>query len=227
MGVGFAIPSDMAKTVMDSIIKHGKVVRGWLGVSIQNLTPELSKSLGIKQETGALVADVVKGSPAEKAGLKRGDVIIQFDGKTVEDSTGLRNMVSGAAPGKTVELKFIRNNKEQSATATLAEFKEQKVAKKIEYNNVLKGITVQEITVSLRNQLGLPSNANGVVVAAVSGDSPAQGILQANDVIIEVDRQEIKSLNDYDQAASKIGENDSVLLLVYRDGGTIYITIRP
>ncbi len=227
MGVGFAIPSDMAKTVMDSIIKHGRVVRGWLGVSIQNLTPELSKSLGIKQETGALVADVVKGSPAEKAGLKRSDVITQFDGKPVEDSTGLRNMVSATAPGKTVELKLIRDNKEQTVTVTLAEFKEQKVAKKIEYNNVLKGITVQELTASLRDHLGLPSNANGVVITAISGDSPAQGILQVNDVIMEVDRQEIKGISDYEQVVSKIGENDNVLLLVYRDGGTIYITVRP
>jgi serine protease Do len=217
----------MTKIVMDSIIKHGRVLRGWLGVSIQNLTPELSKSLGIKQTTGALVADVVKGSPAEKAGLKRGDIIAGFDGKPVEDSTSLRNMVASTAPGKVVELKIIRDGKEQTVTATLAEFKEQKVAKKVEYNNVLKGITVQELTASLRDQLGLPEDMNGVLITDISEDSPAQGILQMKDVIMEVNRHAIKTLADYDQVASKIGENDSVLLLVYRDGGTIYITIRP
>ena len=227
MGVGFAIPSDMAKTVMDSIIKHGKVIRGWLGVSIQDLTPDIAKSLGIKQQTGALVADVVKDSPAEKAGLKRGDVILSLDGKPVEDSTSLRNMVSAAAPGKTMELKIIREGKELSVVATLAEFKERTTVKKVEYNNVLKGITVQELNASLRDQINVPENMNGVVITDVGPDSPAQGILQAGDVVLEVNRHEIKNLKDYDQLASKIGEKDSVLLLIYREGGTIYITIRP
>ena len=226
MGVGFAIPSDMAKTVMDSIIKHGKVVRGWLGVSIQDLTPDIAKSLGIKQQTGALVADVVKDSPAEKAGLKRGDVIVSLDGKPVEDSTGLRNTVAAAAPGKKVELKIIRDGKEQSVTATLAEFKERKAVKKVEYDNVLKGITVQEITTTLRDQLGVPENMNGVVITDIGADSPAQGILQAGDVVLEVNRHDIKNLSEYDQLVSKIGEKDSVLLLIYREGGTIYITLR-
>ncbi len=227
MGIGFAIPSDMAKSVMDSIIKHGKVIRGWLGVSIQDLTPDIAKSLGIKQQTGALVADVVKDSPAEKAGLKRGDVIISLDGKPVEDSTGLRNMVSAAAPGKAVELKILREGKERSVTATLAEFKERQAIKKVEYNNVLKGITVQELTASLRDQIGVPENMNGVVITDIGADSPAQGILQPGDVIIEVNRHDIKNLSDYDRLVSKIGEKDSALLLVYREGGTIYITIKP
>jgi len=227
MGVGFAIPSDMAKTVMDSIIKHGKVVRGWLGVSIQDLTPDIAKSLGIKQQTGALVADVVKDSPAEKAGLKRGDVVISLNGKPVEDSTSLRNMVSAAAPGKSVELKIIREGKEQSVAVTLAEFKERKAVKKVEYNNVLKGLTMQELTASLREQIGVPENMNGVVITDIGADSPAQGILQAGDVVLEVNRHDIKNLSDYDQLVSKIGEKDSVLLLIYREGGTIYITLRP
>jgi len=227
MGVGFAIPSDMAKAVMDSIIKHGKVVRGWLGVSIQDLTADIAKSLGIKQQTGALVADVVKDSPAEKAGLKRGDVIVTFDGKPVEDSTSLRNMVSAAAPGKSVTFKLFREGKELSITATLAEFKERKAVKKVEYDNVLKGITVQELTASLREQIGVPENMNGVVITDVGADSPAQGILQAGDVIPEVNRHEISTISDYERVVSKIGKEDPVLLLIYREGGTIYITLRP
>ena len=227
MGVGFAIPSDMAKAVMDSIIKHGKVIRGWLGVSIQDLTADIAKSLGIKQQTGALVADVVKDSPAEKAGLKRGDVIVTFDGKPVEDSTSLRNMVSAAAPGKSVTFKLFREGKELSITATLAEFKERKAVKKVEYDNVLKGITVQELTASLREQIGVPENMNGVVITDVGADSPAQGILQAGDVIPEVNRHEISTISDYERVVSKIGKEDPVLLLIYREGGTIYITLRP
>ncbi len=227
MGIGFAIPSDMARSVMDSIIKHGKVIRGWLGVSIQNLTPELAKSLGMKETAGALVGGVEKDSPADKAGMKRGDLIIQFGGKKVEDPTGLRNMVAGSAPGTKAEIKVVRDQKEQALTVTLGEFQEKKTAKKIDYNNALKGITVQELTPSLRDRMGLPENVNGVIIANISEDSPAQEALQMHDVIMEVNRKAITNFSDYDQAVSKIGEKDSVLLLIYRDGASIYITIKP
>ena len=227
MGIGFAIPSDMAKTVMDSIIKHGKVIRGWMGVSIQNLTPELAKSLGIKEAEGALVSGVEKGSPADKAGLKRGDLVIELSGKKVVDSTSLRNMVSASAPGTKLDVKIIRDGKEQTIPITLGEFKEKKVIKKTEYNNVLRGITVQEITQSLRDKLNLPDNLNGVVVTDVSSDSPAQGLLQQGDVVQEVNREAIQSAQDYDQAVGKIGDKDAVLLLIYREGGSLYLTIKP
>jgi serine protease Do len=227
MGIGFAIPSDMARSVMDSIIKHGKVIRGWLGVSIQNLTPEIAKSLGMKETAGALVGGVEKDSPADKAGMKRGDLIIQFSGRKVEDSTGLRNMVSGSAPGTKAEIKVVRDGKEQTLTVTLGEFQEKITAKKIEYNNALKGITVQELTPSLRDRMGLPENVNGVIIANISEDSPAQEALQMHDVIMEVNRKAITNFSDYDQAVSKIGEKDSVLLLIYRDGASIYISIKP
>ncbi len=227
MGIGFAIPSDMAKSVMESILKYGKVIRGWLGVSIQTLTPELEKSLGLKVNEGALVADVVKDSPADKGGLKRGDVITGFNGKKVEDSTILRNMVAASAPGTRVELKVARDGKELPLTVTLGELKERMEIRKTEYKNALKGVTVQNLTETVRNRLGLPDNINGVLVTGVGEDSPAQGVLQANDVISEVDRNEIRNLSDYVRAVSKIGEHDTVLLLVYREGGSIYITIKP
>ena len=217
----------MAKTVMDSIIKHGKVIRGWMGVSIQNLTPELAKSLGIKETSGALISGVESNSPADKAGLKRGDLVIELAGKKVADSTSLRNMVAATAPGTKVDVKFIRDGKEQTVSVTLGELKEKKTAKKTEYTNVLQNVSVQELTPSLRNKLKLPENLNGVVVTDVGPDSPAQGILQAGDLIQEVNRRELQGVNDYDQIVSKIGENDNVLLLIYRDGGSIYVTIRP
>ncbi len=227
MGIGFAIPSDMAKTVMDSIIKHGKVIRGWMGVSVQNLTPELAKSLGFKETEGALVSGVEKGSPADKAGLKRGDLVIGLSGKNVVDSTSLRNMVSAAAPGTKIDFKIIRDGKEQTIPLTLGEFKEKKVVKKTEYNNVLRGITVQEITQSLRDKLNLPENLNGVVITNISSDSPTQGLLQQGDVIQEVNREAIQSAQDFDQAVGKIGDKDTVLLLIYREGGSVYLTIKP
>jgi Do/DeqQ family serine protease len=227
MGIGFAIPSDMAKTVMDSIIKHGKVIRGWMGVSIQNLTKELAKSLGIKETEGALISGVEKDSPADKSGFKRGDLVIALDGKKVADSTSLRNMVASSAPGTKVDVKIVRDGKEKTITMTLGEYKEKRVVKKTEYNNVLKGITVQELTPTLRDRLSLPENLNGVVITHISSDSPSQGLLQPNDVIQEVNRKTIQSAEDYDGAVSKIGENDTVLLLIYREGGSVYLTIKP
>jgi len=227
MGIGFAIPSDMAKSVMDSIIKYGKVIRGWLGVSIQNLTPDLAKSLGIKETEGALIAGVESGSPADKAGLKRGDLVTEMNGKKITDVTALRNTVSASAPGTKVDFKVIRNGKEMTIAATLGEYKEKQIVKKTEYDNALKGVTVQELTPSLRDKLNLPEGMAGVVVADIGADSPTQGLLRPNDVIEEVDRKPIRSVQEYEETVSKIGKNDTVLLLIYRDGGSAYLTIQP
>ncbi len=227
MGIGFAIPSDMATSVMNSIIKYGKVIRGWLGVSIQDLSPDLAKSFNFKEQTGALVSGVTENSPADKAGLKRGDLIIGLDGKTVADAITLRNRVSALPPGTKIEMKIIRDGNQQTLTATLGEAKDKAEIKKTEYSNVLKGITVQDLTTSLRNKLDIPENLTGVIVAGVAPDSPGRGLLQANDVIQEVNRQSIKSTQEYEKAVSKIGEKGGVLLLVYRQGGSIYITIKP
>ena len=227
MGIGFAIPSDMAKAVMDNIIKHGKVIRGWLGVSIQDLTPDLAKSLDIKETAGALVSGVEKDSPADKAGLKRGDLITGIDTKEVDDSTGLRNMIASTAPGTKIDVKIIRDGKMQTETVVLGEYKEHAVVKKTEYDNALKGISVQDLTPGLRDKLGLPENVKGVVVTGVSPELAGQRLLQPNDVIEEVNRTTIQNVQDYDQAASRIGAKDTVLLLIYREGGSVYLTIQP
>lgn len=227
MGIGFAIPSDMAKTVMDSIIKHGKVIRGWLGVSVQNLTPELAKPLGIKETAGALISGVESGSPADKAGLKRGDLVSEINGKKITDVTNLRNTIAATAPDSKVDFKVIRNGKELSITAILGEYREKKIVKKTEYDNMLKGVTIQEITPSLRDKLDLQEGLVGVVVTAVSSDSPAQGALQPNDVILEIDRKPIQSAREYDEIVSKIGNKDTVLLLINRSGGSAYLTLQP
>ncbi len=227
MGIGFAIPSDMAKSVMDSIIKIGKVVRGWLGVSIQDLTKDLAASLGIKDTTGALISGVEKGSPADKAGLKRGDLITGVNDKKVEDSTQLRNIISAASPGTKVDLNIVRDGKSQTVSVTLGEYSEKKVVKSTEYNNILKGVTVQELTPSLRDKLDLPDNVTGVLVTGVGPSLEREGLLMPNDVIQEINRTAIQNVQDYDRAVSKIGAKDPVLLLLYRNGGSVYITIRP
>jgi serine protease Do len=228
MGVGFAIPSDMATSIMESIIKNGKVIRGWLGVSTQALTPELTQTFKFKeQQTGALISGVIANSPADKAGLKRGDLIIAVEGKPVADPVSLRNIVASLSPGKTIELRIIREGAEQSLSATLAESIDKTAAGRTEYKNSLKGVSVQELTPSLRERLDVPEDLNGVVVADVSPDSPALGLLQANDVIQEVNRKEIQNTRDYEQTVGKIGEKEGMLMLVYRQGGSIYITIKP
>ena len=226
MGVGFAIPSDMANSVVQSILKHGKVIRGWLGVTIQNLTPELSKSFGLKEEKGALVTDVIKDGPAGKAGVKRGDLIVEFEGKLVDDSTGLRNMVAGIAPGKEVQLKVIRHGKKETLSLPIGELPAKMMAKNIELNNVLKGVQVQQLTPDLRAGMNIPANVEGVLVTDISEDSPSYGMMSKNDVIEEVDRKPVKGLKDYEEIVAKIRPSDTVLLLLYRNGGYIYITVK-
>jgi len=227
MGIGFAVPSDMATSIMNSIIKSGKVIRGWLGVSTQPLTPELAQTFKIKDQKGALVSGIIANSPADKAGLKRGDLIIGLDGKPVADPVSLRNMVASLSPGTKIELKIIRETAELSLSVTLAELNEKSPVKRTEYKNSLKGVTIQELTASLREKLSIPENLNGVVVTDISPDSPVMGVLQVNDVIQEVNRQNIQSAQDYDQAVTKVGEKDGMLLLIYRQGGSVYITIKP
>lgn len=226
MGVGFAVPSDMANSVAQSILKHGKVIRGWLGVTIQNLTPELAKSFGLKEEKGALVTDVIKTGPAGKAGLERGDLIVEFGGKPVEDTTGLRNMVANTAPGKPVEIKVIRQGRAETLSVTLGELPVKTMAKAVEHNNVLKGVQVQELTQDLRAGLNLPADVEGVVVVDVSEESPSYGLVAKNDVIEEVDRKPVKDIKEYEVIVSKIRPSDTVLLLLFRNGGHIYVTMK-
>ncbi len=229
MGIGFAIPTDMAKSVMDSIIKHGKVTRGWLGVSIQDLTPDLAKSLGIKETTGALVSGVMKDSPAGKAGLKRGDIITELDGKPVEDSRLLRNMVADNAPGKTVTVTVLRKDKKELLKVTLGEFQDAKAATKADFafDNLLKNVIVQDLTPEIRERINLPADITGVVVAQLAQDNPALNALQQGDVIMELERKPVANVKEYREVVSKIGPKDSVLMLIYRDGATIFITLRP
>ncbi len=227
MGIGFAIPSNMAKSVMQSIVKYGKVIRGWLGVTIQRLTPELAKHFNIKEESGALVTDVMKDSPAAKAGFKRGDLIVEFMGRPVKDEINLRNMVANTPPGTVAEVKVIRKGKKMTLTVTLGEFPETLEASRGEYGNLLRGVYVQELTPELRSTLDIPEKVSGVIVTNVEEDSPAAGVLRRNDVIQEINQKVIKGLKDYEKVVSEIKPDEGVLLLIYRAGGYIYVTIKP
>lgn len=223
-GIGFAIPSNMAKAVMEQLIKHKKVVRGWLGVSVQALSPEMKKHFGLKEDRGVLINQVFENSPAEKAGLKEEDIILQYNGKDITDPTQLRNIVASTPPGKEVELKIFRDGNVISRKVTIEELPQEVVAARGEYENVLKGVVVQNITPEIRKELQLPPRIKGVVVVDIADDSPAQGYLQKGDVIMAVNRKKIENTKDYQNIVSKLKEGD-VLLFIYRDGQTFHLTL--
>ena len=228
MGIGFAIPSNMARSVMDSIIKHGRVIRGWFGVSIQNLTTDLADHFGIKDRQGALVSDVVKDSPAQKAGIKRSDVIVAYNGKKVADATALRNLVADTKPGTTVEVTVVRDKAEKVLKVAVSEQPEaRKVVRKVERDNALKGVSVQDLTPDLRSSLNIPDEVAGVVVAGIASDSVAQGLITQGDVIQQVNGRDTGSARDFENVVSSIKTKDAVLLLIYRGGGSLYLTIKP
>ncbi len=224
-GIGFAIPSNMAKTVMESLIKNGKVVRGWLGVSIQPVTPDIAKQFGLKEQAGALVGDVVEGSPAEKAGLKRGDVIIKYDGNAVNDPSQLKNMTASTPVGKEVLLYIVRDGKANPVKVEIAELPATGQTVQGSFNNHLKGIHVQNMTPEIRRGLAIPARAKGVIVTDVEEGTPAERVLMRNDVIIEINRNKINTVQDYEKMADHIKPGQNVLLLIYRGGSVLYLTL--
>lgn len=223
-GIGFAIPSNMAKAVMQQLIKHKKVVRGWLGVTVQALSAEIKKHFGLKEDRGVLINQVFENSPAEKAGLKEEDIILQYNGKDITDPTQLRNLVAGTLPGKEVELKIFRDGKILSIKVTIEELPMEVVAARGEFDNALKGVVVQNITPELRRELQLPPRITGVVISEISEDSPAQGYLQKGDVIMAVNRTRINNTKDYQKIVSRLKDGD-ILLFIYRDGQTFHLTL--
>jgi serine protease Do len=226
-GIGFAIPSSMARLVMESLMKTGKVTRGWLGIWIQPLTPELAKKFGLKEDQkGALVSDVVEGAPAEKAGIKGGDFITKFNGHEVEDPNSLRNMVAGTAPGTEATITFIRDGKTMTAKTTITEQPAEEISRQpSKFNNALNGVHVQDITPDIRQSLELPQRVQGVVVAEIDEDSPAADALASGDVLMEINRVKIKNVKDYSKVVSQIGPESSILIQVFRDGKTFYLTL--
>ena len=224
-GIGFAIPSNMAKTVMESLIKKGKVVRGWLGVTIQTLTPELSKQFALKDEKGVLVADVTEDSPAEKAGIQRGDIVLAFGGKEIEDGRSLRNMVAGTIPNTQVKVKLIRDGNPKTVEVMISEMPTeiQTVAKMFE--NQLKGVQVQNIAPALMRDLGIPKRIAGVVITDIEEGSPAEGVLMKDDIIMEINKNRVSNTKDYESAVSKIKSEQNVLLLIFRKDAAFYVTL--
>jgi len=237
MGIGFAVPSDMARSVVESLIKTGAVVRGWLGVAIQNVTAPLAKGFGLENAQGALVSEVMQGSPAEKAGLRRGDVIVQFGEKTIEETNQLRNLVADAPVGKKVTVRLIREKKPMALEVLIEAQPNDMFARRSgggegdrqeRRSTRLSGIEVMELTEDLARQFELEPTASGVVVVAVEVGSLADeaGILKG-DIIIEVNRQGVRDLAGYEDSLSKAPKNEPILLLIGRQNRTLFLTVNP
>ena len=238
-GLGFAVPSNMARYVMERLISDGKVTRGYLGVALQpEMTPELAKQFDLPNMNGALVANVVPDSPAGKSGFKEGDFVTEFDGKKVKDMRQLRLMVSQTAPGRKVTLRLLRDGKEQSLTATLGELPKEAPARNGSAHpgergqsktDALDGVEVGDLDAQARHEADLPVNVRGALVTKVAEDSnAAEAGLRAGDVIIEINRQPVHSADDA-VALSEQGKGDRILLRVWRGGegggGMLFLSV--
>jgi serine protease Do len=229
IGIGFAIPIDLAKEIVPQLKDKGRVTRGWLGVMIQKVTPDIAESLGLDESKGALVADVVKDGPAEAAGLKQGDVIVEFDGKPVTDSAELPLLVARTPVGKAVPLTIIRDKKRDTVSVTIAELKdEEEVAQGPGGTSEDLGLAVQTLTAELAENLGLERGLKGVVVTQVDPSGPAgEAGLRRGDVILEVNRTPVKDTNAYTKALKAAGKGKSILFLVRRGDNTIFLAVKP
>jgi len=226
-GIGFAIPINMAQEIASQLEDKGHVTRGWLGVNIQKVTPELAKSFGLQDTKGALVAQVVPNSPAEKAGIEQGDIILEFDGKAVADSRELSRIVASTPVGKSVTVKVSRDGKMTDRQVKLGELEEKAEVTKAPSTHKRLGITVQNVTPEIAQELGL-KNVTGVVVTEIEPGSPASDAgIQTGDVIREVSRKPVKDVEDFIQKIEKAKDRDTVLLFVQRGQNNLFAAVTP
>ena len=224
-GIGFAIPVNLAKSIMEQLVNKGKVVRGYLGVNIQDIDQNLAESFGLSNSKGVLVSDVVPGSPADKGGIQREDIILSVDGKSVEDSNELRNSIAMSGSDKTVTLKVMRNGRERDVKVKLTELKDEKQTASAdnagpEEESIAGGLTVTALTDQIRNAYKIPSSIKGVMVTDV-GD--LEGKLNPGDIIREINRKPVDKPEVF--AKEYKSSKKIALLYVYRGGASFYLSI--
>jgi serine protease Do len=224
-GIGFAIPVNMAKTIISQLKEKGKVTRGWLGVVIQSITPDLAKSFGLKGEAGALVSEVVKGGPAEKAGLKNGDIITEFDGRKIREMNELPRLVAVTPVGKKVKVTIIRNGKTLHKTVVMETMKEGAGEGQSAVAKEKLGVTVAALTPELAAKMGI-KETKGVVVTEVKPGSVAEDSgIAAGDVVKEIDGVEIVTVADFEKAVSSYKKGSVIRLLLKRGDAALYVAL--
>jgi serine protease Do len=231
VGIGFAVPINMAKLVAPQLAEHGRVERGWLGVTIQPLSPELAKAFAVTQPEGALVSSVAESSPAAQAGVRHGDVILEYDGQKIGRTPELSRMVAATPVGKKVTLKVLRDGKELSLPLTIARLTEKgEEAVASATADATKrgrlGVVVEPLTPETARGLGA-GDRHGVIVRSVQEGSPADlAGIRSGDVITEVNRQPMKSVEDLRRAVEQHQAGSALLLLVTREGSARYLTVK-
>jgi len=229
-GVGFAVPTSMSKPIYESLIKTGKVVRGFLGIGIQDLNQDLAKSFGIKDAKGALVSDVREDGPADQGGLKQGDVIISYQASPVEDAVALQRMVTRTTVGSKVTVRVMRDGHEKELTIVIGEQPDTaKIAKAEagEKDYAFAGAAVQDLDKDTAKELGVKGKAQGVVVTAVEPDSGAERAgLMPGDVIREINRQPVKSVKEFEKVSSAVKKGDNILILINRRGNALFLSAK-
>ena len=224
LGIGFAIPINLAKEILPDLIKKGRVTRGWLGVTIQRVTPEIAQALGLEKNYGALVSDVASGSPAADAGIQAGDVIVEFAGEKIDDSSKLPAIVARTDVGERVNVAVMRDKKRIPLKVKIGELKnEEAVATAPESGNL--GMTVQNMTPELAKTLGL-KRADGVVITAVEPQSvAAEADLQRGDVILEVNRQQVANAGELRKIVERAKPGENLLFLIQRSGNNLFLAL--
>ena len=227
IGIGFAIPVNMAKNVFAQLKEHGKVTRGWLGVMIQQVTHDLAENFNLDRPIGALVGQVVPDSPAEKAGIKAGDVIISYSGKEISQMSMLPAMVASTNVGEKAELVLIRDGKKQNITVEIGRMEDEEAILAGTKTGTSKklGITVQEITPKIAESLGI-EEVHGLIVNNVdSSSAAAEAGIMRGDILLEINRERVDNIADYKKSLQAAEEKKSILLLIERDHNTRFVVI--
>ncbi len=242
-GIGFAIPSSIALDIVEALTKTGKVVRGWMGIAIQEVTKDLAKSFKLpdQRKGGVLISEVNENGPSHAAGVRRGDVVVAFNDKEIQSVSQLRNMVARTLVGTTARIKVLRDGKEQVIPVKIGERPSDEMLAKREPagpttpadtekppDNVLASLKVQALDAAMRSQLNISPKTTGVAIQHVEAGSPAEAAgLQRGDVIQEINREVVKSLDDYKKAAAKVKKEEMVVLLLSRQGNNLFVAVNP
>ncbi|MEO0094021.1 MAG: DegQ family serine endoprotease [candidate division WOR-3 bacterium] len=228
VGIGFATPINLAKRIFEELVEKGKVVRGYLGVAPQEVTEDIREAMGLAESGGVLIRDVVAGTPAEKVGLKPGDVITKFDGKKITGVEQFRRIVAETKPGTTVKIEFIRDSERRTIEVKLAEYPEEVAATEVEKAEEKHwlGIIVRDLKPSEQKELGLKQ---GVLVEEIKEDSPAaEAGIQEGDVIIKINREPVNDTKDFNRIARRLAKSQKpILFQLKREKSTYFITVRP